>query len=132
MKGKDLKQAKVLRIELDRERPMTFDFNAMCELQELGYHDPQWAFRELQMENLTAMKSVLYASLVAGQLTEDEDASLDLTVHKVGSILGKIMTSDKDHFTSIFSNLGEVIRDFFPSESEEQNKEETDGNDSKN
>jgi hypothetical protein len=123
MKGKDLKQAKVYKVQLDVERPLTFDFNALCELQEF-YADPFQAVAGLEAMNFKAMRALLYSTLVAGALIEDENAEFDLTINKVGVILGQLM-QDEESFGKVFEKVAEAITDFFPEPEVEQETADT-------
>ncbi|MGG1916050.1 hypothetical protein ABFY54_29035 [Priestia megaterium] len=128
MKGKELKQAPVFQVELDKVRPLTFDFNALCELQEF-YFDPFQAVAGLDAMNFKAMRAILYSSLVAGQMAEDETVLFDLSVNQVGQILGSLMT-DQEAFAAIFEKLAEAVQAFFPEP--EEDEDEVKGEDEKN
>lgn len=127
VKAKDLKQAKVHKIQFDKTRPLTFDFNALCELQELGYENPYVAVAGFEQMNLKSLKDLMYASLVAGQLAEYEDVEFDLSNAKVGRILGQLINFNNAEFVKISEILGTAIADFFP---EPVKKEESDEEDS--
>lgn len=140
MKAKALKQAKIFYIQFDTRqifeenqegeqyeyvvRPLTFDFNALGELQELGYDNPYVALEGLQNMRLKAIKALVYSGLVAGQLAMDEDTPLELSVHRVGQILGSLMTHEKETFNKIFEVIGEAIKDFFPDDVEDKKTDE--------
>lgn len=127
MKGKDFKQAKVYKVEFDKIRPLTFDFNTLAELQDLGYVDPYLAIAGLESYNLKAMKALFYAGLLSGQMAEDEDIDLDIKRAKVGQMLGHYMNFDNEHFQSLFKIMGEAIKDFFPEpEAKKESKKEKD------
>ncbi|MDO7487046.1 hypothetical protein Q5O89_16885 [Peribacillus frigoritolerans] len=123
MKAKELKQAKVFQVELDKIRPLTFDFNTLSELQELGYEDPFEAIVGMESMNLKAIKSLFYASLMAGQLAENEDVDFDLSINKVGNLLGQKMQFDNEAFQVLSGILGQAVADFFP-EPEVKDEEE--------
>lgn len=125
MKGKDLKQAKVYKVELDKVRPLTFDFNALCELQEF-YPDPFQAVAGLENMNFKAMRALLYSTLVAGALIEDENEELDLSLYEVGNILGQLM-QDEESFGKVFEKVAESVTDFFPEPEVEQKAADTEG-----
>jgi len=127
LKGKDLKDAQVYQLELDKIRPYTFDFNTLAELQENGYPDPYIAIAGLNSMNLTAIKALVYAGLVSGLAVEDEKAELDITVNRVGQLLGQLMYQYPEAFQEIFSKLGNAIRDFFPDQSTDEVKSADDG-----
>lgn len=128
MKGKDLKQAKVIMVKIDKERPLTFDFNALCELQD-SFIDPFIAVGGLATGDVKCMRALLHASLVAGQMAKDESVEFDLTMAQVGRFLGQIMSSDKELYDEIFKAILEGVALFFP---EKEEKEEGKEEDSKN
>lgn len=130
MKGKNLKQAKIHKVQFDKERPLTFDFNALCELQELGYENPYVAVAGFEQMNLKSLKDLMYASLLAGQLAEDEDVEFDLSVAKVGRVLGQLINFNNAEFVKISEILGKSVADFFPEPVKEEEKSEEE--DSKN
>lgn len=126
-KGKELKQAKVYKVELDRERTLTFDFNALCELQDF-YFDPFQAITGLQTMDVQAMRAILYAMLVAGQAVEDEEVEFDLTLKQVGRLLGSIMMQDNEAMGELMKVITEAIESFFPEQKEvvEEDSKESD------
>jgi hypothetical protein len=128
MKGKDLKQAKIEKIEFGGKiRPLTFDFNALCELQE-DYIDPFVAISGVASGDVKNLRSLLYASLVAGQLATDENEEFDMTKAQVGRHLGMVMSNDPKLYEKIFTVILEGVALFFPDkkEKEEKDKDKTD------
>ena len=113
MKGKDLKQAKIIQVQLDKERPLTFDFNALCELQE-SFIDPFIAVAGISTGDVKCLRSLLHASLVAGQLATDESVEFDLTINQVGRLLGQVMATDNEKYEEIFTVILEGVSLFFP------------------
>jgi hypothetical protein len=129
-KGKGLKQTGIRRVELDVVRPIAFDFNALCELQNF-YDDPFQALSGIDNMDLKAMRALLYCTLVAGQLQVDENAENDLTLAKVGTFMN-IMMKDQEAFKEIFAQVGESVKDFFPEEAtNEEGTEAVEGSDAK-
>jgi len=114
MKGKELKQAKLFQVKLDTVRPYTFDFNTLAELQEIGFEDPYSAISGLEMMHLKAIKALLFAGLVAGQMAEDESVEFELSHNKVGQVLGQLMSQDPEGFQEVFKVIGSSIAEFFP------------------
>lgn len=127
VKGKDLKDAQIHQLELDVERPFTFDFNTLAELQELGYPDPYFAVAGLNSMELKAIRALVYAGLVSGLAATDDKAQLDLSVNKVGQILGQLMNQQPAVWREVFTILGKAIGDFFPEKSTEEAKSAADG-----
>lgn len=127
VKGKDLKEAQIFQMELDKIRPYTFDFNTLAELQELGYPDPYLAIAGLNSMNLNAMKALVMAGLISGQAAEDDSVQVELTKNRIGQILGSLMVSDNKKFQDIFNKVGKSVSDFFPEQSTEEVKSADDG-----
>lgn len=127
VKAKDLKQAKLHKVEFDKVRPLTFDFNALCELQELGYENPYYAIAGFERMHLKSLKDLVYAALVAGQLAEDEDVEFDLSINKVGRILGQLINFENPKFVKISETLGMAVVDFFPEPEVKEDGIEEDG-----
>ncbi|WP_101844213.1 hypothetical protein [Halobacillus sp. Marseille-P3879] len=123
IKGKDFKQAKLVNIELDKERPLTFDFNALCELQD-HYIDPFVAVNGMATGDVKCLRALLYASLLAGHLVEKENEEFDLTLNQVGRYLGQIMAADKKYYEEIFEVIIDGITLFFPQLKQEDNSKE--------
>lgn len=114
MKGKDLKDAKIEKINFGGKiRPITFDFNALCELQE-EYIDPFVAIYGISTGDTKCLRALLYASLVAGQLATDESVEFDLTKAQVGRHLGQILANDTEMYEKIFTIILEGVTLFFP------------------
>lgn len=126
MKGKDLKQAQVIKVELDKVRPLTFDFNALCELQD-SFIDPFVAVAGMATGDMKCMRALLHASLVAGQASEDEDKEMELSINQVGKLLGNLLINDQKTYEQIFEVILEGVSLFFP----EQEKKEEDAEDGK-
>lgn len=129
MKGKDLKQAKIAKIKLDKIRPLTFDFNALCELQD-DFIDPFVAVAGISTGDVKCLRSLLHASLIAGQLATDETVEFDLTVAQVGRLLGQVMATDNKTYEEIFTVILEGVTLFFPEKTKKT--DETKEDDSKN
>ena len=128
MNGKDLKEAKIEKINFGGKiRPLTFDFNALCELQE-EYIDPFVAIYGISTGDTKCLRSLLYASLVAGQLATDESVEFDMTKAQVGRYLGQILANDTEMYEKIFTAILEGVTLFFPEakkdESTGENKED--------
>ena len=113
--AKVLKETKVYDVTFDRVRPMTFDFNALLELQEF-YPDPLQAMALLDKMNLKAMRAIIYSALKAGAEARGEE--FDLTLGQVGSYLTG-MFANEEEFAKMFEIIGEASEVFFP----ETNKE---------
>lgn len=72
-------RAKLVPIQLDKERHLKYDFNAFCEIEErLGSVDA--AFDILQNFSIKGMRTLLWAGLI------HEDDSL--TEREVGAMVG--------------------------------------------
>lgn len=117
----DLKQAPINFIELDKERPLTFDFNALCILQDEGYSDPFVAVSGITNGDVQSVRALLYASLVAGQLAMNEDEPFELSLNKVGRLLG-IAMQNEDLYGEILETILLGVGSFFP---KKEDKEET-------
>lgn len=77
MEGHDIKQVGVT-VNLDKERRLVFDLNALCELEE-KYGSIDKGMKELQKGSLKAIRYMLYLGL----LNEDES----MTEKKVGKLI---------------------------------------------
>lgn len=126
--GKDLKQAEVTLVSFGgKMRPLTFDFNALCELQE-DFIDPFVAVAGLSTGDVKCMRSLLYASLVAGQMAKDETVEFDMTRGQVGRSLGLLLINDNDRYEKIFKHILEGVKLFFP-DPEDKDEDEKEGSD---
>lgn len=72
-------RVKPVKIVLDKERNLLFDFNAFSELEDV-YGSAEKAFDKLQKGSIKALRTLLWAGLVH----EDES----LTEKAVGKMLG--------------------------------------------
>lgn len=126
---KNLKQANIKTVEFEaltkaqveagkkaKKYPVSFDFNAMCELQET-YEDPFEAFEGLDNMNLKAIGALIHASLKAG--AEAQEKSFNLSRTDVGNTLMKIMMIDQAAFQTVLEAVTEAIAEFLPQEPEE-------------
>jgi hypothetical protein len=129
MKGSEMKQAKIFKVKLDKDRPMTFDFNALCELQE-RYIDPFVAVAGLATGDVTVLRALVHASLVAGQMAVDESEEMDLTFGQVGRLLGNYLANDREAYEKMVVTLLEGVSLFLPKQAEKE--EEGAGEDPKN
>lgn len=124
MKGTDLKEARIEKINFGGKlRPLTFDFNALCELQE-DFIDPFVAIFGISTGDVKSLRALLYASLVAGQLAEDESVEFDMTKAQVGRHLGLIMSNDMKLYEEIFTVILEGVTLFFPDTKKNEENEE--------
>lgn len=119
MKGKDLKQAKLIYVNIGDgvERPLTFDFNALCELQD-QFIDPFVAVAGISAGDVTCLRALLHSCLVAGQLAVDESVEMDLTLAQVGRYLGMIMPQ-QELYEEIYGAILEGVALFFPDKQKE-------------
>lgn len=122
------KDSKVYTVEFDKKRLFTFDYNALEVVQET-YDDPFKAFAALDelektsMIDLKAIKTLIYACLVAGSATKDLD--LNISKNTVGRILGELMMKDQEKFQALLEAMAKSIVDFLP---EQPPVEEAEGN----
>lgn len=132
MKGKEMKQAKLHYVAIEfnekgeaiRKRPLTFDFNALCELSDL-FVDPIIAVTGIMSGDPKVIRSVLYASLVAGQLAVDENVEFDLSIAKVGNLIGPLVTQFHTEYEDIMTKILEGVTMFFPDKEEPAEAEKT-------
>ena len=71
-------RAKLIPIQLDKERHLKFDLNAFAELEDI-YGDINTAFEAMQKGSIKAIRAMLWAGLV------HEDKSL--TIEQVGEMV---------------------------------------------
>lgn len=69
------------KITLDRERIISFDLNAYCELEDI-YGNIEDAFEAMEKGSMKAIRALLYAGL-----KEDDDT---LTIKEVGRLIASI------------------------------------------
>lgn len=71
-------RAKLIPMQLDKERHLKFDLNAFAELEEL-YGDINTAFEEMQKGSIKAIRAMLWCGLI------HEDKTL--TLEQVGEMV---------------------------------------------
>lgn len=120
---KDMKDAKIHTIELDKERPLTIDFNSLGLIQEFGYYNPFEILNGVKLGLLNSIKIGLYAGLVSGLQAEDEKAELDISITQLGRMLGVLMVRDNEAYKKILGTLVDAMTDFLPEEDKKEDKE---------
>lgn len=118
----DLKDAKIKTVTLDIERPITFDFNALAELQKI-YDNPFEALASMEGMDLLAFRAVMWAALTAGEMAITEKDYTDLTVAKVGRLITPLLAQEGKMLDMVESIMVEA-KQFFPDieEKEEEKK----------
>lgn len=92
-------RAKLIPIQLDKERHLKFDLNAFAELEEL-YGDINTAFEAMQKGSIKAIRAMLWAGLI------HEDKTL--TVEQVGSMI------DMSNINEVMSAIAQAISEAMP------------------
>lgn len=100
-------RAKLIPIQLDKERHLKFDLNAFAELEEL-YGDINTAFEAMQRGSIKAIRAMLWAGLVH----EDKN----LTLEQVGSMI------DMSNINEVVSAISKAISEAMPQVGDETEK----------
>ena len=117
---KDLKDAKIQTVQLDVERPITFDFNALAELQEI-YDDPFEALARVEGMDLKAIRAIVYAALHAGALAVGQQEHEALTIGEVGRFMSLLM-ANRDELGRVLDVIMSEANKFFPDVEEAEEK----------
>lgn len=124
MRGNSLKQAPVMRLQLDKERLYTFDFNTMAELQQLS-DNPYALIAGLYTGEPKYIRQILYAGLLSGEATQDDGFETELTQSKVGNMLGTIIYGRQPEKEKVLlDNIYKSIELFFPIPDKKEDKKE--------
>jgi hypothetical protein len=114
MKASDFKKAKVQFVTLDKKRPVSFDYNALCVVQE-SYPDPFQAIDAMQDMDFSAIRVLVHACLHAGAMAKEQEC--EFTLAQVGNMLGHIMFKEKKTFDDLFKAVLDSVKDFLPENS---------------
>lgn len=80
---------KKLMMDLDKPRPVVFDLNAFIALEE-KYDSIQAALGDMQDGKVKALRTVLWAGLVAGVTDADGVPTEDIRIGQVGAWIGMV------------------------------------------
>jgi len=100
-------RAKLIPIQLDKERHLKFDLNAFAELEDI-YGDINTAFEAMQRGSIKAIRAMLWAGLV------HEDKSL--TIEQVGEMV------HLGNMNEVMSAITKAINEAMPEAGDEAEK----------
>lgn len=110
MKGKDLKKILIPLTLTDRSFMIAFDFNALCELEEV-YGDFNKAIQDMQIGKLKAMRAMLYSAI--------KPRNEDVTLVEIGELMTELIT-DEDKMSYVTGQLEKAIDLALPSPKEQE------------